>query len=814
MKKINNISKNQLFLTFSAVTILVSVIFGVPFQTSADVNLNLIANPAFEITTPSGDPENWTRGGFGTNTTTFSYPASGFSGKGVGIEISGWQNGDAKWIFKEVPVVPGHQYTYSDKYSSNVTTELVAQYFDANHNHLFFRGFVGVVPSTDNASTTVWQSVSTDFIVPITGETPVAYMTVFHTIGSISPNNGMLSLDNVSLVEVPEPSAFSEGIVSLTFDDGWTSQYQSGFLEMKKLNMPGTYYIFTTPMHDSGKNAFLDSDATADMSTTTTTKGVTWSPIYLSGGEGLGQDYFISDNYTSNSTSTIAVTYTLGTTTTTITSEVLPAGSGLYGAMMFHLPTGINPGVIISHKTTSSSGTLTVGGDKAIEEISSDYMGPAQLREIQRGGSEIAVHTRDHCNLVYVSDPVRCAYFPATNPSTLELQINGSQSDLISLGLSPVRTLAYPYGSYNSVVTDFLKTKSSIIGARGLDIGYNYKNTNKLALKVQVIDASTTPAQVESWINTAKADHSWLILVFHQINNPATIISNGELGGTTPELFKSFIDIIHSNNISVKTVYDVVSNLMDPDPVAPDTTAPVISGTPTDNTVYTNVNAPLAVTYTTPIAADTSVPVSISCVPASGSVFAIGTTTVTCTATDSAPFPNSSTSSFNVGVVYVTQVIPQSSVIQIAPETIPNATVGIAYTATLSASTTATGPFTWSASSTLPAGLSLGVSTGVLSGTPTTSGQFNFSVGVTNGTASTTKVYTIDVIPAAVTPSGGGEVPVIKGDANKDGKIDSLDFDILMANWGKVGVNNPADFNLDGKVNVLDFVILMRSWKR
>ena len=65
---------------------------------------------------------------------------------------------------------------------------------------------------------------------------------------------------------------------------------------------------------------------------------------------------------------------------------------------------------------------------------------------------------------------------------------------------------------------------------------------------------------------------------------------------------------------------------------------------------------------------------------------------------------------------------------------------------------------------------------------------------------------------------GGGGSPLLqssvskKADANKDGKVDILDFVLLMANWGKTGTGNPADFNLDGKVDVLDFVLLMASW--
>ena len=76
--------------------------------------------------------------------------------------------------------------------------------------------------------------------------------------------------------------------------------------------------------------------------------------------------------------------------------------------------------------------------------------------------------------------------------------------------------------------------------------------------------------------------------------------------------------------------------------------------------------------------------------------------------------------------------------------------------------------------------------------------------------------------PAPASPGGGGggiitqtstlSAEAQKVDANKDGKIDVLDFNTLMVNWGKTGANNVADFNGDGKVDVFDFNLLMINW--
>lgn len=74
-------------------------------------------------------------------------------------------------------------------------------------------------------------------------------------------------------------------------------------------------------------------------------------------------------------------------------------------------------------------------------------------------------------------------------------------------------------------------------------------------------------------------------------------------------------------------------------------------------------------------------------------------------------------------------------------------------------------------------------------------------------------LYTINI------PTGGGggytpplTPPALTGDANKDGKVDIIDFNLLMVNWGNNPTNLAADLNGDGKVDIFDFNILMINW--
>lgn len=70
---------------------------------------------------------------------------------------------------------------------------------------------------------------------------------------------------------------------------------------------------------------------------------------------------------------------------------------------------------------------------------------------------------------------------------------------------------------------------------------------------------------------------------------------------------------------------------------------------------------------------------------------------------------------------------------------------------------------------------------------------------------------------------GGGSTPItvnndasnddLQADSNKDGKVDILDFNALMVNWGTVA-GSVADFNKDGVVDIFDFNLLMINWTK
>ena len=89
-------------------------------------------------------------------------------------------------------------------------------------------------------------------------------------------------------------------------------------------------------------------------------------------------------------------------------------------------------------------------------------------------------------------------------------------------------------------------------------------------------------------------------------------------------------------------------------------------------------------------------------------------------------------------------------VVAVSPATLPDAAVGTAYSQTVTASGGAT-PYSYAVTAgALPGGLALNTTSGVVSGTPTSTGTFNFTISATDANAFTgSRAYAVNVAPSA-----------------------------------------------------------------
>lgn len=204
-----------------------------PQVTALAITDNLIANGDFEQGSTNA-PTSWVQGGWGTLTPVFSYPVAGVSGNAAAVTVSGYASGDAKWYFTPVAVTAGSQYTFSDQYKATVPTQLVAQY--QNASGAFSYAWLADLPAASS-----WTPAT---VTNLTIPTGIVSMTIFHLIAA----NGTLTIDSASLTKAgstPPPPSNGKGMVSITFDDGWTSQYENALPLLEKYGIKGTFYIIS-----------------------------------------------------------------------------------------------------------------------------------------------------------------------------------------------------------------------------------------------------------------------------------------------------------------------------------------------------------------------------------------------------------------------------------------------------------------------------------------------------------------------------------------------------------------------------------------
>lgn len=624
---------------------------------------NLIPNPGFEVkdATNPALPMGWVKGAdWGGNVATYVYPVSGAStpdsdiavGNAARVSYASYTgdvltSGDSKWYFTPVSIFPLHRYKFQDSYHSNATTTLVAEFFDSSHARISLAGFITIPPSAANG----WKIANTIFFAPA----GAAYMTVYHQLNS----TGSLTLDNTSLTDETVASAFSQGFVSLTFDDGYVEHAQKVKDILDAASIKGTFYVVS---HNSGfgiTNASLEaidpatpnmplgwqklaqtnsvfhypvagySGVGAEVSASGTGAGAAWyhTPISVLD----DQSYQFSGFYESTGKTEvyIEVKSTVGQlsyadsdgslTTNKKPYLTLPASSEWkeWKSTDIFLPPGTES-VKIVHGLLEA-GTLTIDDQNFGSYLKS--MNPAQVRTLQSVGHEIGGHTETHADLNSLS------------PDNAKLEIGGGRNDLLTGKITPVISFAYPYGNNTSAVQRLTQDAGYTTG-RGVIDGYNGRDTNRYALFSKSVTADTKTSDIETWINKALLDHTWLILTFHQVSDAQ--LTAGSPYATSPKTLQDIVAYIKANNVSVRTVSGGAS-LMDgyvPPPTATNT-RPVISSHENIEKSASS-SAGVIVTYIAPIVSDDNdTALTALCTPPSGSLFIVGSSTVVCNAKDS-----------------------------------------------------------------------------------------------------------------------------------------------------------------------------------
>jgi peptidoglycan/xylan/chitin deacetylase (PgdA/CDA1 family) len=279
---------------------------------------------------------------WGTPTPTFTYPAVGNNAtKGASITLGSNSTGDARWQHAAVTVTPGATYTFSTWYKSDVATEVDVEY-TKTAGGVSYDSIVDVVPAS-----TVWKQITATFVIPA-GMTKVSVFQLLDKKGTLTIDDVSLSSGNTVppvvppvvpptptttppvVPPAPTPGPFTQGMVTISFDDSWVTQYTNALPILQTAGLKGTFYLTTEPIQ-GGWTDFMTPTQVKDIAA----KGheiadhtVTHTDLTTLSTAAINNEIKNSKTYLENltKTSVTSIAYPYGTFNTSIKTLAAQAG--------------------------------------------------------------------------------------------------------------------------------------------------------------------------------------------------------------------------------------------------------------------------------------------------------------------------------------------------------------------------------------------------------------------------------------------------------------------------------------------------------
>ena len=189
-------------------------------------------------------------------------------------------------------------------------------------------------------------------------------------------------------------------------------------------------------------------------------------------------------------------------------------------------------------------------------------MTSAELRSLAAAGHEIGGHSRDHRDLATLDG------------DALRTQICDDRENFLDMGVGPISSFAYPYGSYDAEVI-------AMLAECGYTSGRSAGNTRTATCTTCPYADSIPPQKryeikMATWpgtdipfetlrdrvLDAQAAGGGWVVYGLHDICNQC----DPSTGSVTEADFRAFVQWLDDQNITVKTVNEVM------DTVAPQTT--------------------------------------------------------------------------------------------------------------------------------------------------------------------------------------------------------------------------------------------------
>ncbi len=509
-------------------------------------------------------PAGWQSGGWGTNNATFNYATNGYDGsRSAKTTITSYTSGDAKWYFDPIPVTPSTRYVYSDYYKSGATTRIVAQITATD-------GSTSYIDLGSVGASTAWKKATVSLTTPANAKV----VTVLHTLATV----GTLQVDLVGLVP--------DTVLLVTNGIGNSSLEQSSLADpAKPLGwLTGTWGTNTTAF-SYASTGHTGSHAVKTQISKYTSGDSKW--YYAEQPVTGGASYTFSDWYQSSISSSVVLQITnfdgsqaymqlpTGNASTSWTqySAKIAMPTTAKSATVLHLIAGLGT---LTTDDYSLVPATTIGFNRGLVSLtfddgwastytnalpilkahnmvstqyittsfvdSPDYMTVAMIQAFATSGHEIGSHTVTHPDLTTLT------------ATQLAAELRDSQAYITSHGWGSASDFASPYGAYNASVLTAIGQYYTT--HRSTDVGYNSKDSfDTHNLKVQDVSVTTTSAQVDGWLDKAKTERTWLILVFHQIDN------SGEPYSSTPAQLETYLTDITARGLATPTISQALAEI-------------------------------------------------------------------------------------------------------------------------------------------------------------------------------------------------------------------------------------------------------------
>lgn len=173
---------------------------------------------------------------------------------------------------------------------------------------------------------------------------------------------------------------------------------------------------------------------------------------------------------------------------------------------------------------------------KYLSNPSPDRLNAEDVKLLAKNGNEIGSHSVNHKDLLYYFDE--------------KSEIIQSGKDLEKLTGKPVKSFAYPYGRGNILAER--EVKKIYKNARIVGGGFNTPLTDPYRICTQVVSSDIKIQMVRDWIDEAKKNNYWLVILFHNIDTGDYVYN------CSPTKFRQICALISRSKIKILTVSDAL----------------------------------------------------------------------------------------------------------------------------------------------------------------------------------------------------------------------------------------------------------------